>query len=93
MVKTSGSQPAIGRIDTDKESSFYGLLPAFRRLAQRLKLLAEARKVYAEGAPAPLPEEKADADKYRDRIARLRQTVTVHEKNVEALKKEIASIR
>jgi len=57
------------------------------------KLLAEARKVYAEGAPAPLPEEKADADKYRDRIARLRQTVTVHEKNVEALKKEIASIR
>jgi len=43
MVRTSGSQPAIGRIDIDKESSFYGLLPAFRRLAQRLKLLAEAR--------------------------------------------------
>ena len=43
MVRTSGSQPAIGRIDIDKQSSFYGLLPAFRRLAQRLKLLAEAR--------------------------------------------------
>src|SRR6185503_19953900 len=43
MVRTSGSQPAIGRIDIDKESSFYGLLPAFRRLAQRFKLLAEAR--------------------------------------------------
>jgi hypothetical protein len=43
MVKTSGSQPAIGRIDVDKESSFYALLNAFRRLSQRLKLLVEAR--------------------------------------------------
>ena len=43
MVKTSGSQSAIGRIDIDKESSFHGLLPAFRRLGQRLRLLAEAR--------------------------------------------------
>ncbi len=42
MVKTSGSPPAIGRIEIDNESYFYGLLPAFRRLSQRLKLLAEA---------------------------------------------------
>jgi hypothetical protein len=57
------------------------------------KLLIDARKAYADGAPAPLPEEKADADKYRDRISKLRQTLTVHEKNVEALKKELASIK
>ena len=57
------------------------------------KLLAEARKGYADGAPPPLPEEKNDADKYRERIARLRQTLTVHEKNVEAIKKELASTR
>lgn len=43
MVKTSGSPPAIGRIEIDNESCFYGLRPAFRRLGQRLKLLAEAR--------------------------------------------------
>ena len=42
MVKTSGSPPAIGQIEIDNESYFYGLLPAFRRLRQRLKLLAEA---------------------------------------------------
>jgi len=43
MAKTSGSPTAVGRIEVDKESSFYGLLSAFRRLGQRLKLLAEAR--------------------------------------------------
>ncbi len=62
-------------------------------LAAEEKLLAETRSVYADGAPAPLPEEKADAEKYRVRIARLRQTVNVHEKNIEALRKELAAIK
>ena len=44
-------------------------------LATEEKLLAEARVAYADGAPAPLPEERADAEKYRARIARLRQAV------------------
>lgn len=43
MAKTSESPPAIGRTEIDNKSCFYGLLPAFRRLGQRLKLLAEAR--------------------------------------------------
>jgi len=43
MAKTSGSPTAVGRIEVDKESTFYGLLSAFRRLGQRLKLLAEAQ--------------------------------------------------
>jgi hypothetical protein len=62
-------------------------------LAAEEKLLAETRLQYADGAPVPLPEEKADAEKYRLRIARLRQTVNVHEKNIEALKKELAAIK
>jgi hypothetical protein len=62
-------------------------------LATEEKLLAEARTVYADGAPVPLPEEKADAEKYRVRIGKLRQAVNVHEKNVEALKKEIATVK
>lgn len=57
------------------------------------KLLTEARTAYADGAPPPLPDERANVEKYRERIARLRQSVTVHEKNVEALKKELASGR
>ena len=62
-------------------------------LATEEKLLAEARGAYSDGAPTPLPEERANVDKYRERIARLRQAVGVHEKNVEALKKELASTR
>ena len=62
-------------------------------LSAEEKLLAESRVAYADGAPAPLPEERADAEKYRARIARLRQSVSVHEKNVEALKKELAAVK
>jgi hypothetical protein len=62
-------------------------------LATEQKLLAEARTQYADGAPTPLAEERADAEKYRARIGRLRQAVTIHEKNVEALKKELATIK
>jgi hypothetical protein len=60
-------------------------------LATEEKLLAEARSAYADGAPVALPEEKTNVEKYRERIAKLRQSVSVHEKNVEALKKELAS--
>jgi hypothetical protein len=62
-------------------------------LASEEKLLGEAREAYGNGAPAPLADERNDAEKYRQRIARLRQTVQVHERNVEALRKEIAAIR
>ncbi len=62
-------------------------------LATEEKLLAETRVAYADGAPAPLPEERADAEKYRARITRLRQSLTVHEKNIEALKKELATVK
>jgi len=62
-------------------------------LATEEKLLAEARTAFADGAPAALPEERSNVEKYRERIARLRQAIDVHEKNVEALKKELASGR
>lgn len=62
-------------------------------LASEEGLLKEARFAYADGAPTPLPEEKADAEKYRVRIARLRQAVALHQKNIEALKKELAAVK
>jgi hypothetical protein len=62
-------------------------------LASEQKLLAEARSAYADGAPPPLPEERTDAEKYRSRIGKLRQTVTVHERNIEALKKELSLVK
>jgi hypothetical protein len=62
-------------------------------LATEEKSLAEARMAYENGAPVPLPEEKSDAEKYRQRISRLRQAVQLHERNVEALKKELGNVR
>jgi hypothetical protein len=62
-------------------------------LAAEEKLLNEARAAYGNGAPAPLAEEKGDADKYRQRIARLRQAVELHERNIEALKRELGNSR
>ena len=62
-------------------------------LATEQKLLDEARDAYGNGAPAPLADEANDAEKYRQRIARLRQSMQLHERNVEALRKEITTIR
>jgi hypothetical protein len=58
-------------------------------LAAEQKFLAEAQLAYGNGAPAPLPEEQANAEKYRQRIARLREAVLQHERNIQALKKEL----
>jgi hypothetical protein len=62
-------------------------------LATEEKLLSEARAAYGDGAPKPLPEEQNDAQKYADRLSRLRQGVVLHEKNIEALRKELAALR
>jgi hypothetical protein len=89
------SPPGFPRVDAETQK---GRDDVRRRvlndeLAAEQKLLAEARIQYADGAPAPLPEERADAEKYRTRIARLRQSVAIHEKNIEALKKELATTK
>ena len=62
-------------------------------LAKEEKLLAAAQQEYGNGAPQPLADEKNDAEKYRERIERLRQAVTLHQRNIEALRKEIAATR
>ena len=62
-------------------------------LSTEEKLLVESRAAYGDGAPAPLPDEMSNAQKYADRLAKLRQAVSLHEKNVEALRKELAALR
>jgi len=62
-------------------------------LATEQKLLDEARAAYANGAPAPTPEEKNMPQRYAERVVRLKQAVSLHEKNIEALQKELAAKR
>lgn len=62
-------------------------------LATEEKLLGEARVAYSNGAPVATPEEQVQPQKYADRVTKLRQAVSLHEKNIEALKKELAATR
>ena len=62
-------------------------------LSTEEQLLGEARAAYGDGAPPPLPEEQKDAQKYAARLTKLRQAVSLHEKNIEALKKELAALK
>jgi hypothetical protein len=57
------------------------------------KLLAEAKAALGNGAPPPTAEEREVPQKYAERLAKLRQAVALHEKNIDALKKELASTR
>lgn len=58
-------------------------------LAAEEKLLLESRTAFGNGAPPPLAEEKDNPQRYADRIAKLRQAVLLHERNVEALRREL----
>lgn len=62
-------------------------------LVTEQKLLDEARSVYANGAPAPTPDEQNMPQKYAERVVKLKQAVALHEKNIEALQKELAAKR
>jgi len=94
-ARSASTPPGFPRVapDTQRGRDDVRRKVLTEELATEEKLLAEARTAYADGAPAPLPEEKTDAERYRVRIGKLRQAVSVHERNVEALKKEIATVK
>jgi hypothetical protein len=58
-------------------------------LATEEKLLLESRSAYANGAPPALADEQKDPQRYAERIAKLRQSVQLHERNVDALRREL----
>ena len=91
---TSSAAPAaFPRIDAGTQKSRDDLRRKVLadELANEEKLLAEARVQYADGAPPPTPDEKGQPQKYADRIALLRRNVQLHERNVEALKRELGA--
>jgi hypothetical protein len=54
--------------------------------------LAELRKDYKGGEPERLPNEKNNA-KYLERVAAMKENISRSEKNIEALKREMATIK
>jgi hypothetical protein len=89
------SPPGFPRVDAETQKGRDDLRRKVLsdELSAEEKLLADARTAYGNGAPAPMPEEQTDAEKYRQRISRLRQAVQLHERNIEALKKELGNMR
>jgi Domain of unknown function (DUF4124) len=95
LVKGSPTPAGFPKVDADTQRG----RDSVRRkvlndeLDTEEKLLAEARTAYGDGAPPPLPEEQKDAQKYANRLSKLRQAVSLHEKNIEALRKELAALK
>src|SRR5574340_1200344 len=63
-----------------------------QELGAEQKLLEEARKNLAEGEATRLGGER-NYQKYLDRVQGLKDSVTLHEKNIDALNKELAGVR
>ena len=63
-----------------------------QELEAEQKLLTEAQLALKEGEAVRLGGEK-NYQKYLDRVQKLKDEVTLHEKNIEALNKELAGIK
>jgi hypothetical protein len=85
------SAPGLPRVDaaTQKGRDELRRKVLQDELATEEKLLLESRSAYANGAPPALAEEQNDPQRYAERIAKLRQSVQLHERNVEALRREL----
>jgi hypothetical protein len=94
-AKTASTPAGFPKVDADTQRGRDGLRRKVLtdELDTEEKLLVEARTAYGDGAPAPLPEEQKDAQKYANRLSKLRQAVSLHEKNIEALRKELAALK
>ena len=57
------------------------------------KSLADAQKALSEGEKTRLADEANNPQKYLDRIKKLKSNVTLHEKNIAALKKELGQFK
>jgi hypothetical protein len=62
-------------------------------LAAEEKALADAQKALRDGEATRLPDETNNPQKYLDRLKKLKDSVSLHERNVAALKKELADFR
>ena len=61
-------------------------------LATEVRMLVESEVAMKTGTN-PLPDETLTSPKYRDRMAKMRTTVDNHNKNIQALNKELERLR
>src|SRR4029078_1934559 len=61
-------------------------------LATEVRMMAESDLLLKQGS-TPMPDETVTSPKYIDRVAKLKQAVDNHSKNIQALNKELERVR
>ncbi|MGL4231361.1 MAG: DUF4124 domain-containing protein [Casimicrobium sp.] len=91
---TSNNNPGIA-VDTSTQKTRDGTRQKILsdELASEEKALAEIRSQMNNGKPLPMADETVGSAKYIDRVKQLEKTQRHHERNVSALKQEIANLR
>lgn len=90
----AATPPGFPRVDGETQKQRDGTRRSIleQELVAERGLLDEARKALVEGEATRLGDER-NYQKYLDRVQGLKDNVTLHEKNVEALNKELAGVR
>lgn len=90
----TATPPGFPRVDGETQKQRDGTRRSIleQELAVERNLLDEARKALVEGEATRLGNER-NYQKYLDRVQGLKDNVALHEKNVEALNKELAGVR
>lgn len=90
----TATPPGFPRVDGETQKQRDGTRRSIleQELAAERSLLDEARKALAEGEATRLGDER-NYQKYLDRVQGLKDNAALHEKNVNALNKELAGVR
>jgi hypothetical protein len=95
----SGINNSAGKADAAVDNSTQKTRDGTRKqvlldeLTVEEKSLQEARASHNNGKPLPLADESSGSPKYIDRIKQIEKNMRHHERNVSALKQEIANLR
>lgn len=90
----AATPPGFPRVDGETQKQRDGTRRSIleQELVAERSLLDESRKALTEGEATRQGDER-NYQKYLDRVQGLKDNVTLHEKNVEALNKELAGVR
>jgi hypothetical protein len=91
-TETPGNFPRVDAA-TQKSRDSNRHLILNEELASEQKNLADSRRLLADAEGSKSAEEKASPQKYVEKIGRIRNNMTLHEKNITALQAEISRLR
>jgi Domain of unknown function (DUF4124) len=95
----SGTNESAGKPDSSVDVSTQKTRDGTRKqvlsdeLSVEEKSLQETRAAFNNGRPLPMADETVGSPKYIDRVKQLEKSLRHHERNISALKQELANLR